>query len=257
MKTTPTTTSRLALESLDGRIVPATIAYNSVLQSVTVTGDALFDTCTVTSIPGAIRVMVKSSVPASSISFTQTREYAASAVSRIEFLGGDGNDRFVNHTSKNSTAHGQRGNDVLIGGSGMGILAGQDGNDNLQGRSGNDSLNGGNGNDVLYGEAGNDILAGVSGSDYLNGGAGNDRLQGGDGNDRLFGETGNDKLYGEAGNDELHGGQDGVADSLFGGLGADKFKSEMRAVVVPPGVPALRNIELFMDFSPSQLDMII
>jgi Ca2+-binding RTX toxin-like protein len=225
MKTTPATRTRLELESLDGRIVPATIAYSAGV--VTITGDPLYDTCTVTQTgPTTLKVAVRSTVPASSISFTKTRLYTASAVNKIVFFGGAGADRFTNHTSKPSYASGDGGNDVLIGGSGR------------------DTFAGGSGNDTLLGVAGNDTLFGGDGNDYLNGGAGNDYLVGESGDDKLYGLGGQDRLYGVAGKDELHGGLDGQRDFLYGGSSGDRFKSDGA-------------IEFFFDYIPAQGDTII
>jgi Ca2+-binding RTX toxin-like protein len=259
MKTTPITKSRLELESLDGRVMPATITFNAGV--VRITGDALTDAATVTQLPGEIvpqiKVTVKSTVPASSLSFTQTKFYQATEVLRVVFVGGAGNDRFENSTSEVANAYGDSGNDILIGGSGNDYLNGGDGNDTLVGRGGHDTMHAGNGNDFMYGDLGNDVLLGTSGDDYLNGGAGNDQLHGANGNDRLYGLEGVDVLNGGAGNDVLHGGQDHAADLLIGGLGADKFKSEMRLVFNPPSQPVFKNIELFMDRSSAQGDTVI
>jgi Ca2+-binding RTX toxin-like protein len=229
MKTTPTTTrSRLELESLDGRVMPATITLNTGV--VTIKGDALFDVATVQQFQGMIRVAVQSTVPGSSISFSQARLFTPAAVQKVVFIGGAGNDRFSNTSTTPSDAFGQGGNDVLLGG------------------TTSDYLQGGDGNDTLYGS---------SGADTLLGGAGNDQLLGQGGHDKLYGQGGVDVLNGGAGDDELHGGLDGVRDSLTGGPGADKFKAEMKVVMVPPGIPSLKNIERFLDRTPAQGDTTI
>ncbi len=84
-----------------------------------------------------------------SISTTQT--FDSNAVTRIDFNGLAGNDKFANNTSIASRADGGQGNDDLQGGSGNDTLNGGDGNDNLSGKLGNDSLAGGSGNDTLIG----------------------------------------------------------------------------------------------------------
>jgi len=101
-------------------------------------------------------------------------------VVRIEYSGGDGNDIFINLSSKKAHALGGGGNDRLIAGNQGDILEGGDGNDILIGGNGNDTLIGGDGNDVLLGGAGNDILIGGMGADYLDGGKGDDLLIAGD-----------------------------------------------------------------------------
>jgi Ca2+-binding RTX toxin-like protein len=183
--------------------------------------------------------------------------FLQSAVSMIDFAGGDGNDRFENLTSVRANARGDAGNDTLIGGAGNDILFGGlgddllvgnqgddvlhgqeghdqvfggEGNDLLTGSFGNDYLSGGTGNDSLYGEADHDELHGGDGDDYLDGQDGNDLLYGGGNNDYLLAGTGNDTLYGGAGDDQLHGQDDddyvdgqGGNDRLTGGTGDDQL----------------------------------
>lgn len=108
-------------------------------------------------------------------------------VNRAVIFGGDGDDIISNTALPNSVVVGGRGDDTLIGSGVADILLGQDGNDTLLG---------GGGNDVLFGGAG---------SDYLDG------------------QWGSDTLLGEAGNDTLLGGNDGVADSMTGGVGQDTY----------------------------------
>jgi hypothetical protein len=175
---------------------------------------------------------------------TQTRK---PLITKITFVGQQGNDYFENKTNIPSMAWGGDGNDILHGGQandelagGNGDLASGDGNDYLRGHGGNDKLWGEAGNDQVHGDAGNDYLWGGAGddelsgdagrdtmwggdhNDYLRGGAGNDELYGGAGNDNLYGGTGSDALDGEAGNDGLFGGRDD-RDTLTGGTGQDRF----------------------------------
>src|SRR5262249_17181013 len=82
---------------------------------------------------------------------------------RIEVLGGDGNDNI-------QVAGGVRLPAWLFGGAG---------NDRLKGGNGNDVLVGGDGNDHLLGSKGQDILIGGAGADHLNAGPGDDILIGG------------------------------------------------------------------------------
>jgi len=168
--------------------------------------------------------------------------YAARTVSRVEFQGGAGNDRFVNNVPNlsvrafgnagNDHLEGYNGADMLVGGDGNDTLVGNGGNDELQGGNGDDTLrgmdgddrlDGGNGNDTLRGGSGNDTLMGGMGNDILNGEAGNDELQGNQGIDRLFGDDGNDTLFGQEDNDYLNGGLG--TDQLLGGDGMDTIIS--------------------------------
>jgi Ca2+-binding RTX toxin-like protein len=84
----------------------------------------------------------------------------------------------------------------------------------------------GAGNDTVYGGSGKDWLMGEAGNDRLYGWAGEDVLVGGLDNDDLYGEGDKDWLYGDPGDDYLNGGNDGFADYLRGGTGADRFAPE-------------------------------
>ena len=69
------------------------------------------------------------------------------------------------------------------------------------------------------GEGSSDILTGNTKDDVLYGMGGNDQLIGGEGKDQLYGGGGNDLLIGTNG----YGGDDGVADLLYGGTGFDTY----------------------------------
>lgn len=149
-------------------------------------------------------------------------------------LGGDGNDN-VRGNNGDDQVYGEAGddwimgdvgNDLLDGGSGMDTVWAWSGNDTLIGGDDNDGLYGQEGDDQIYGGNGSDVLSGESGQDVLWGGIGNDWLYGGDGNDLLRGEVGADVLRGDAGNDSLFGGDASVADTLYGGSGADRFLTQ-------------------------------
>jgi Ca2+-binding RTX toxin-like protein len=71
---------------------------------------------------------------------------------------------------------------------------------------------------VLCGLGGADLLVGRGGDDVLVGGPGNDYLRPGAGRDRALGGSGNDFV----------GAQDGRADRIFGGLGADRARIDRR-----------------------------
>lgn len=128
------------------------------------------------------------------------------------------------------TGTGNAGANVIQGGAGNDILIGRGGDDTLNGGQGQDTVDysaaaaavtvrldtnavsqdGYGGRDTLSsvenatGSAFDDLLFGNSGANVLNGGAGRDTLTGGDGNDVLIGGA-------------------GVANTLIGGLGDDRF----------------------------------
>lgn len=123
-------------------------------------------------------------------------------VDRIVFLGGEGNDTFVNLTQVRSVIDGGEGNNLLVGGAA---------NDVILAGAGNDTLIGNRGNDELYGDARLDsnpifgangrptvTILNDGGNDLLLGGRGNDVLRGGRGNDRLIGGAGFDTQIGRA-----------------------------------------------------------
>jgi hypothetical protein len=107
-------------------------------------------------------------------------------VTEVDFVGGMGNDRFVNNVSAIKTrAWGNNGNDYLEGANGADMFVGGYGDDTLVGYGGDDTLFGEGGNDVLKAMDGNDQLIGADGDDTLVGGAGTDSLWGGSGSNTL------------------------------------------------------------------------
>jgi Ca2+-binding RTX toxin-like protein len=127
---------------------------------------------------------------------------------------------------------------------------------------------GGYGNDTFrnYTAIPSDVDGGL-GSDYIRGGSGADVLRGGPNsvpgfiifvdNDEIDGGAGADTLYGGVGNDTLTGGNDGAADILWGGLGADKFKREIHVVRDIFGNPvASLLVDVVKDFKSSEGDVI-
>src|SRR5262245_44136010 len=74
--------------------------------------------------------------------------YDQALVASIAFQGADGNDAFTNDTFLPSTAAGQGGSDVLVGGWSDDLLTGGDGSDTLEGRGGDDILRGQGGSDT-------------------------------------------------------------------------------------------------------------
>ncbi len=152
-------------------------------------------------------------------------------VTKVQFVGGAGNDRFVNNAySLSVTAWGQGGDDYLEGYNGNDTLIGGDNNDTLVGYGGNDTMWGGNGNDILKGMAGNDTLNGDGGDDKLVGGDGNDTLYGGDGNDSIIGGAGTDSLYGGNGDDTLVTIDGGTTDYADGQAGRDTVWEDKNTV---------------------------
>lgn len=126
-------------------------------------------------------------------------------------FGDDGDDQiiFMAHTFIEDL-NGGAGNDTIdmrLGGGGA------------HGDAGNDTLLGGY-EAELFGGTGDDVLVTTS-SGIAYGEADNDTLTGGAGNDMLFGGDGVDSLYGGAGNDTLDGGAG--ADRLEGGTGDDTY----------------------------------
>lgn len=189
-----------SVSSLGGIPVHLTtgISFDDDTGVVTITGGSGNDTSTVTiDAAGAVRVTLGRAA------VTYTRR----VVTRIVFVGNDGDDEFTNATSIPCTANGGDGNDTLRGGSGDDFLVGGYGQDTLYGNDGDDILWGSGGSDVLWGGDGNDVLYGHGGSDELHGGAGRDTLNGGSGNDQLFGDEGQDLLVAVGGgSDTLTGG---------------------------------------------------
>ena len=151
--------------------------------------------------------------------------FLLSDVARVEVYGGRGDDsiRFDESTDLVPLpliAHGEAGNDTLVGG----FL-----NDELYGDAGSDALFGNDGNDQMYGGVGDDLLAGGFNDDFLDGEGGDDTLYGEAGFDTLRGGAGRgrDMLDGGDDNDDIDGGA-GI-DQLFGGSGSDTFAGTEKA----------------------------
>ena len=128
------------------------------------------------------------------------QDFTKASVSKVIFIGFDGDDQFTNETAVESLMLGNDGNDLLTGGPGI------------------DVVNGGNDADTIFGEAGADRLLGGFGADEIHGGGGADRIFGGDGENRLYGDDDADLIFGGADIDTISGG-DG-ADQVFP-LGGD------------------------------------
>ncbi|MGB7157945.1 MAG: calcium-binding protein [Tepidisphaeraceae bacterium] len=170
----------------------------------------------------------------------------------------------------NDLLSGGKANDSILGGGGDDYMFGGDGNDILDGNTQSDDFLGGLGRDtasyfhrtanvtvglgnfaddgeigegdnvrtdieVVYGGAGNDTISTTSGKAVrFYGFAGNDTLIGGSGADLFDGGAGADSLTGNGGDDLLFA-NDGVADILSGGSGADTAESDPLDTVT--GVP--------------------
>lgn len=153
----------------------------------------------------------------------------ANGVTIERATGGDGNDTLMGNDAAN----------ILSGGLGVDVLSGALGDDILIGGGGADTLNGGDGSDTAdYASAAAGVSARLSVGRVLNDGSGAiDVLSGienvtgsafadtlfGDGSANvLLGGGGRDTLMGNAGADVLGGGT-GEANTLYGGLGDDRF----------------------------------
>jgi hypothetical protein len=193
----PKSTTRLGIDTLEDRDMMSVSSVVTGGGVMTVYANSL-DTSVVVQSAANGGIQVRDTVTGA----TWTRY----GISRVDFVGGAGNDRFINNVSTLATrAWGYGGNDYLEGYNAI---------DQFIGGYGNDTLVGYGGNDVMWGEAGNDTLRGMSGNDQLIGGDGNDLLNGGDGADYMWGGNGNDILIaidnttgdtaeGNAGNDAL------------------------------------------------------
>src|SRR5262245_31504230 len=157
--------TRLGVEHLEGRDVPS-------ISSVSLSGTTL----SVKTDGAATRAEVPQSgsdVVVVDRASGRSWSFPAGRVTGVEFVGGAGNDRFVNHVVALPTlAWGFGGNDHLEGSGGADSLHGGGGKDTLLGHGGDDYLDGGSGNDILRGMAGNDHLMGRGGRDHLKGGSG-------------------------------------------------------------------------------------
>jgi len=172
-------------------------------------------------------------------------EADATALGYVVFVGGPGNDNYVNLNPVDWnwvwTAGGQDtiqtsdGNDMICGMDGNDTIDSGDGFDSVYGGAGNDTIDLGDGlfdfaeggadNDTINGQAGPDAIYGdeqssfstASGKDTISGGADADALNGGPEADSIAGNAGDDTLDGDDGADDLKGGDD--VDTADGGGG--------------------------------------
>lgn len=173
-------------------------------------------------------------------------------------LGGSGNDAvfgdygndFVNGGEGNDNLWGNEGNDTLgviefrgalyqdygadsmVGGVGDDFIAGsldpQDGNDAMFGQDGNDTLWGGAGGDMIYGGEGEDILLGGTPETANTVHVPRDPKLQQDGNDTMLGGNGFDQVDGGNGNNLMDAGDDGIRETVLGGLGNDMAYNHMK-----------------------------
>ncbi len=195
----------------------AGINYDKNTHVVTITGEdsqGKGDVATVTESGNQIIVKLTRSS-----GLSESKTYNASSVTRIDFFGLKGDDKFDNKVNIDSKAEGGAGNDTLYGGIGNDTIDGGGDDDKIDGRNRKDTLKGGDGNDVI--EGGDDLAA-----DELHGGSGSDTLKGQGGADSLYGNGDDDTLKGGDGDDLLQGG--GGVDECDGGSGdGDKLLAEL------------------------------
>ena len=204
------TRQQLDYNRFEGRELLAGITFNEAIGEVLIGGTNENDSASVTQNGDVITVTQ---------SGFATRQFAASEVTNIHFVGLFGDDFFQNFTSIPSFVFGGSGNDTLIGGSGNDRLVGNAGEDLLIGNEGDDGLVAGVGVDEVFGGTGDDLILGVAGANILDGGDGDDSIFGGLDGERIFGGNGDDVLAGWLGNDQIVGGNG--SDLIFGGDGDD------------------------------------
>ncbi len=165
---------------------------------------------------------VGASIVAKDLTAARSWSFTSSAIDKVVFEGGAGDDSFVNKAMYlPSVAYGRGGNDYLRGSNVTDWLLGGTGNDVIYGRGGEDFLWGDAGDDEMFGNAGDDQLVGGDGDDLLEGQIGDDSIWGDDGDDVLIGRGGDDRLIGGNGNDHLNGCAGW--DRMWGGAGDDVF----------------------------------
>lgn len=132
----------------------------------------------------SIQVALKGKTQFSITVGAQTLFYDRTAIKRLTFIGGDGNDS------------------ISLGRVPLKFYA--------EGGNGNDSLSASNGDS-------SDTLFGNAGDDYLYAGPGRDTLDGGTGGDVMFGADGNDTIYAlsEPSTDDTISGGEGRGDTVL------------------------------------------
>jgi len=150
----------------------------------------------------------------------------------ISVTGGDGADKlrasklggFYDGEEGNDTLVGSTAADVMYGGEDDDLFFGGSGDDCLYGGAGNDVIKGQGGYDTLVGDEGNDSIVGEEHDDHVEGGDGDDTVDGGDGNDFVNGGLDDDCVLGGDGNDLVFSGSG--EDILWGGIGNDTLQGQ-------------------------------
>jgi hypothetical protein len=175
MKHRPKPQTQLTVERLENLDLPSSISF--VNGTVLVWGSNLHDTVRVEptrsiDFKGGVLVSLETRDNSGKIIDSQSKHFKNGElnVQKVQFVGGEGNDKFFNNLAIPSEAWGQGGSDTLWGGSSNDILVGGEGHDYLYGNGGYDRLWGENGNDFLDG--GDDWI-----NDMLDGGKGYDTYQ--------------------------------------------------------------------------------
>ena len=172
------------------------------------------------------------------------QDFTKVSVSKVIFIGFDGDDQFTNETAVESLMLGNDGNDILTGGPGIDVVNGGNDADTIFGEAGADRLLGGHGVDEIHGGGGdlgdgglpgatdpadadlvlgglgNDVFTGGLGLNIFYGGDGDDQFTGGDGENRMHGQNGNDSLISGASNDYLAGQ---IGDDIISGGGGNDY----------------------------------
>ena len=246
--------ARLNLEMLGDRDVPA-IFFNPATGVLDIEGTSNDDTALIeerTDLFGAPTMDVRLvTLDAAGILHGEFRWFYIDDVARIEFHGGNGNDRLTatsfrvfadggdgnDRLSAIGQLSGGAGNDVIIatatsrrnvldGGADNDVIIGSENADTIHGGSGNDNIRGRGAQDFIYGDAGDDFIHAGAGDDWVYAGAGFDVVYGELGRDNLFGQADGDFIDGGDGNDNIFGDAlfpqaDDGADWLLGGTGLD------------------------------------
>lgn len=223
----PAPRTRLGVESLDRRDLPSVSLVGTTL---TITGGGNEDVVTVANSGAFVTVRVSEQQGGGPVGLGTLIPYTTGEVQKIVFIGNGDDDRITNSTSIPVSFYGGSGDDYASLG------------------SGDDYVSGGGDDDTVYGGFGDDTLYG---------GTGNDRLYGNWGDDWLYGGGGYDIIHGIAGNDYLDGGDDGIADYLLGGTGADTFKDEFFLIYDPVHGFQSGNVDDPQDFSYADGDRLV
>lgn len=210
--------NKLCFEKLEERNLLAGMYLNPANGDLTIWGGSTDDV-------GRIEPLGTTQLRAS-LTGLPTTDFTKSEVSRVIFIGHQGNDRFVNNSGVAGLLYGNDGNDELFGGDAIDVIVGANGDDIIEGRGDDDRLIGGDGADQIRGGDGADKIFGNAGINEIQGDNGDDLIFGGDDSDTIHGNAGNDTILGLGGDDFLFsgtGGVEGAADLIIGHAGNDTF----------------------------------